>query len=83
MQTHDDSTLNFICDLCQKAFRAKRDLDRHIKVHTGQKDYKCSKCAAVFFDRNGLQKHMLKLHGHGLPNYKNTKINVAYKQNLI
>lgn len=82
MQTHDDSTLKLFCNFCTKAFRDKRDLERHIKVHKGQKDYGCAKCAAAFFDRNGLQKHMLKFHGHGLPNYKSTKITVAYKQNL-
>lgn len=38
----------FRCSYCSRLFRHKRSRDRHIKLHTGDKKYKCSQCDAAF-----------------------------------
>lgn len=47
----------YICKVCQKAFRLKRFLTIHFKVHTSGKCYTCVVCGAVFE-----QSCELKLH---------------------
>jgi uncharacterized Zn-finger protein len=32
----------FVCAMCTKTFRQNRDLQRHLKVHTSEKPYRCS-----------------------------------------
>lgn len=50
MQPHAD-LLQFTCTYCPRLFKHKRSRDRHIKLHTGDKKYKCQQCDSAFSRR--------------------------------
>uniref|UniRef100_A0A1B0C805 C2H2-type domain-containing protein n=1 Tax=Lutzomyia longipalpis TaxID=7200 RepID=A0A1B0C805_LUTLO len=55
----------FTCEVCEKTFRWKCSLDRHMEKHSN--DYRmCFYCSEVFRNKEYLRQHM-KLHHSGLP----------------
>ncbi|KAJ5682932.1 hypothetical protein N7462_006097 [Penicillium macrosclerotiorum] len=44
------------CQYCQRHFRRYEHLQRHIRIHTNEKPYKCS-CGASFGRRDLLKRH--------------------------
>lgn len=49
----------FPCDLCDKAFIKKCDLQRHQSVHTGEKPFACEYCDKRFSTKVHLQYHTM------------------------
>lgn len=41
----------FKCDYCARLFKHKRSRDRHTKLHTGDRRYRCPHCEAAFSRR--------------------------------
>lgn len=48
----------FHCDLCSKSFRGKDTLQRHIRTHTGEKDYICEICSKGFYTKSEINRHI-------------------------
>jgi DNA-directed RNA polymerase subunit RPC12/RpoP len=43
------------CHVCGKAFMIERNLQLHLKLHLGQKDYACTICEKSYYTKSGLQ----------------------------
>ena len=45
------------CKTCQKCFGKKFNLERHIRIHTGEKPYQCFVCDKKFPRKETLDDH--------------------------
>lgn len=50
------------CEHCERRFYTRKDVRRHMVVHTGRKDFLCQYCAQRFGRKDHLTRHMKKSH---------------------
>ncbi|XP_049900191.1 uncharacterized protein LOC126390104 [Epinephelus moara] len=48
----------FICQICNKGFFTRRDVEAHIRMHTGEKPFHCNLCEKKFARRVELNVHL-------------------------
>lgn len=54
------------CDHCARCFYTRKDVRRHLVVHTGCKDFLCQFCAQRFGRKDHLTRHTKKTHSQEL-----------------
>ncbi|OXA41015.1 oocyte zinc finger protein XlCOF19-like [Folsomia candida] len=54
---HVSNPVRFGCTLCGKEFREKPNLENHIAIHTGEKNYKCSICSRSYRHQSNFRAH--------------------------
>nr|XP_061802315.1 zinc finger protein PLAGL2-like [Nerophis lumbriciformis] len=54
------------CDHCDRRFYTRKDVRRHMVVHTGRKDFLCQYCAQRFGRKDHLTRHVKKSHSQEL-----------------
>ncbi|XP_007654588.1 zinc finger protein PLAGL1 isoform X2 [Ornithorhynchus anatinus] len=54
------------CDHCERRFYTRKDVRRHLVVHTGCKDFLCQFCSQRFGRKDHLTRHTKKTHPHEL-----------------
>ena len=54
------------CDQCEKWYRRKIDLDRHVTVHSNDRPYNCETCWISFRTKEILSKHLMTHIGEKL-----------------
>jgi len=62
------------CSICNKSFRGKFDLNRHIRCHTKEKPFMCIICQKTFSQRSNGNTHVKLRHPLNLEKYENVII---------
>ncbi|XP_061177470.1 zinc finger protein 91-like [Saccostrea echinata] len=53
----------YLCEYCGNTFRRKIDLERHTRIHTGERPFQCATCRRAFIQKAHLKIH-LERHSH-------------------
>ena len=60
-----ESAVNlFSCDQCDKIFEYKSRFETHMRIHTGERPYECSRCSQQFTQAGSLRRHMKSMKCH-------------------
>lgn len=58
LQASEMTDRPYSCNICNKKFKVRSVLTRHMKTHTGEKPYRCNICGKSFIQRSYLHTHM-------------------------
>lgn len=63
---NDNTKKSLTCDICQKTFIRYSNLEKHLEIHSCDKQFKCEVCHKLFISKSNLQEHY-KIHSREKP----------------
>jgi uncharacterized Zn-finger protein len=61
--SHVSDTKSWSCADCDKTFFCRQQLERHRRIHVGDRPHRCQHCIKSFSRSHHLSRHVEKLHG--------------------
>ncbi|KAK6488950.1 GDNF-inducible zinc finger protein 1-like [Huso huso] len=65
-KVHEKKRSPQACPYCDKIISSKGGLTVHIRIHTGEKPYKCPDCPAKFAQKSSFNTHVRNMHLSGI-----------------
>ena len=59
---YKEKDAKYKCSYCKKSFYDNRGLEKHTRIHTGEKPYQCIYCPAKFTTKFNLEDHTKRRH---------------------
>ncbi|XP_048482364.1 zinc finger protein 160 isoform X2 [Plutella xylostella] len=63
-----------ICETCGKGFSSSTLLTNHIRIHTGERPWRCEECPAAFAQNGTFYMHMKQVHGKTIDRHGREKL---------
>ena len=76
MRPEEMEAIKHMCSTCGRSFQSRKDLDRHVRTHTGSRPYTCLSCSLTFTRKDNLYQHRYRRHP-GVPVYQCDHCTVA------